>query len=172
MTASLLWGLACLLAYALAIPLVMRLPGGLGPIARLFFCALAVNVLGCCAGWLFMEDWRFWQGGALYWCGFMILLDGFGAVHKSVSLEMLSNLSRCADYEVSFDVLREHGGGDSFSGRVGDLVASGMVMKNGVHYSLSVRGYRLARPILFVQRFFGLSRSGMYAWESRSSDHE
>jgi hypothetical protein len=169
-TASLLWGLVCFAVYALAVPLVLRLRGGLGPIGALFLTALAVNVCGCLAAWLWLPGWIFWQGGALYWCGFMILLDIFGAVKTSVSLEMLVNISLDPGREVALETVRRHGGEGGLLGRVESLVESGLARQQDDTYALTERGHSLARPVLAAQTVFGLSGSGMYSWGSGSAE--
>src|SRR5581483_6448406 len=88
------WGLGALAAYAVAVPVVLRLPGRVSPVARQVGLALLVHAAATLAALRWSEPWSYWHGAALYWCGFVVTLFGHSAVYKSVSLGILGELAR------------------------------------------------------------------------------
>jgi len=155
-------GAGAFAAYALAVPVVLRLPGRASPVARQAGLALVVHAAAVLAAPPWLESWSYWHGAALYWCCFAVALFGHGAVYKSVSLGILGELARQDDHGLGPDRIAERFVWPGFAARARLLVAAGYAEEAGGRFRLTEAGRRLARRVRAVQRLFGVTRSGLY----------
>jgi len=104
---------------------------------------------------------EFWPFSAAY--GFLTLcaLMLFGALHKSVSLRMLGDLSKAKGHALpEQELLARYIEEDSFSRRVAILLEQGHAERTPDGLNLSSKGRRIAAGIYGLQRAFAIRASG------------
>jgi hypothetical protein len=103
----------------------------------------------------------FWPLFASYSLLSLTFLLAFGAVYKSISLRILSDLlqrpERSDDYQA---ILARFIEDESYGARLSLLVSEGLAEREDSRFRLTPKGWRLAKVVSSVQRFFAIRSSG------------
>ena len=107
------------------------------------------------------------SGSVLYGCavGFLFL---FSAVYKSISLEVLCVLKASPHQYLSLDVISQQVVLPRFVERIELLIAAGLVQHTDDGYMITAQGHEAARRLTALQRFAGVTNSGLYVREGSS----
>jgi hypothetical protein len=122
-------------------------------------CVLAAATLP--AGAMIGIEANYWR--ALGVACFLIMshLMVFGAVYKSISLHILLDLARAPSRRLSAEELfSRYIEQESFEARIQLMIAQGLAVHSRDGIALSPKGYRLAVAARFIQRLYGIERSG------------
>jgi hypothetical protein len=131
--------------------------------------AAMVVVLAVILPVLFGRDARpFWIAVSALYGGAVVFLFLFSAVYKSISLEVLCALNLAPQHRLTLDAITEKLVLPRFVERIDLLISSGLVLRTNDGYFLTERGRRAARQLRGVQRFAGITQSGLYGGEDRS----
>lgn len=104
---------------------------------------------------------RFWPLSASYWFPSLCFLMVFGAIYKSISLRILSDLidrPACADrYDAVLGRCIE---GDSYPNRLQVMADAGLAVRGASDLCLTPKGRRLAASVARLQALYKIERSG------------
>jgi hypothetical protein len=106
-----------------------------------------------------------WIAGSVLYGGAVALLFLFSAVYKSISLGVLCSLELGPQHRLALADIAHKLVLPRFIERIDLLVAGGLVLSTEEGYTLTARGRRAARWLRAVQRFAGITRSGLYGGE-------
>lgn len=154
-------GFAAAIVYFLAVLVVLRALARIDPMFTVLASALAAYVAMLFAFPFAGQAVNFWVFSTSYWFFALCFLMAFGAVYKSVSLQILLQLSQQPDRSERTATLRtQYVFGRSFQDRLALIVDRRLATENPDGLSLTASGNRLARRARAVQRAFGVMRSG------------
>ncbi len=162
-------GLVTLAAYFILILAVLRIPGRVAPVTRQGLLALVVHVIGTYLTWCLAPQATYWHGTALYMFGVACFVFGFGAVYKSISLQILSRLAAAPNQTLDMGAIVERQVRPCFTQRMALLVGSGLAESREPTFVVAPQGTTLANRITFVQRIFGVGESGLYGVQDRQN---
>jgi hypothetical protein len=159
---SFLPGLTAFVGFAVASPFVLRIRPEVAPVVLHFAVAVATHALGTLAGAVLVEDFAYWHGAAGFALPVMAYVFVFGAVQKSVSLRMLSDLHRTPDGRLTLDELTERVARRDFDARIDLLLEKGYVTRHGTGFAPTERGKSLVAKLAKLQKLARIERTGMY----------
>jgi hypothetical protein len=110
----------------------------------------------------------FWIDVSVLYGGAVAYLFAFSAVYKSISLGVLRALNKAPRHRLELASISRDLVLPRFAERIELLIANGLVLSTTEGYSLTVRGRRAARQLRAVQRFAGVTRSGLYGGDGAS----
>ncbi|MEM9204757.1 MAG: hypothetical protein AAGA88_00355 [Pseudomonadota bacterium] len=154
-------GLFAAVAYFLVLLIALRVLRRTDPMFTVL--AVALVAYACMFGLLIAAGQivNFWIFSTSYWFFVLTFLMAFGAIYKSLSLQILLQLSHKPGRQESAEVLRmQYVFGRSYSDRLSLLVERGLVAKTLSGLSLTAEGRALANRVRAAQRAFGIERSG------------
>jgi hypothetical protein len=103
----------------------------------------------------------FWSFTAVYGSLTLTFLMAFGAIYKSISFRILLDLYNAPGRTEPYDtVLARLIRSESFGRRLEVMKESGFVDVNSGRFTLRPAGARIAGLVGFLQRIFGIKRSG------------
>ena len=148
------------IVYVIFLMSALRLARRTAPAVLAVGCAVGTyGVLICAAA--FTVTFRFWPVSAFYWFFVIAFLMVFGAVYKSISLRILSELFDRPHHSEHYDAIRKrYIERSSFTERTRILRSLGWADENGERLVLTEKGLRIARGVRAVQLLFGMDRSG------------
>lgn len=125
-------------------------------LAAVVFVPLSIIVL-ILAG-LKANLWSFAVSYCFFALGFLL---AFGAIYKSISLQIMMDLLKMPAHSNAMDAIeREYLTEDSFQDRLAAVQKNGLVNRVGAKFDLTPNGRSLARWIRYVQRLFNITKSG------------
>jgi hypothetical protein len=144
-------------AISLALRIARRIEPALLVVAAtfvIFFVALALLIaIG--------QRINFWVFGASYWFFALSFLVAFGSIYKSVSLRILSDLSREPGRSCLYDdVLARYIAQESYKNRLMVIEDKRLATRSGTLYTLTNRGRKVAATARAIQEVFGITHSG------------
>jgi hypothetical protein len=156
--------LAAALATAVYFPAVGILLRATGQkYALVSFAGMAVLLF---SGVLVGEGRRisFWHFAAFFGAGVSLVVFSYGAVLKSLSLDILIELSRTEAKRLSLDEITQHVVRPAYSSRAQLLVDWGAAGCDAVgNYFISSQGRRTAKRVESARRYLRLKSPGLYS---------
>ncbi|VTT97522.1 Uncharacterized protein OS=Crocosphaera watsonii WH 8501 GN=CwatDRAFT_1334 PE=4 SV=1 [Gemmataceae bacterium] len=159
---ALLVGLCCFAAHVAVTLVWLRVKRGPSPVARHAASALGTHAAGVLAGAWVAGPLAYWPAAAVSGFGAVCWLFAFSAVYKSVSLRILSQLSRTPGNALPFVAIAEAYVRPEFEARVAVLVKMGCAEEDAGGYAATAAGNATARRIAGIQRACGIEASGLY----------
>ncbi|WP_439621593.1 hypothetical protein [Gemmata sp.] len=160
---ALLVGLGCFAAHVAVTLVWLRVKHGPSPVARHAASALGTHFIGVTVAAASLEEpVAYWPVAAVSGFGAVCWLFAFSAVYKSVSLRILSQLSRTPGHALPFEVIAEDYVWPEFEARVAVLVQMGCAKEVAGGYAATAAGNATARRIAGIQRACGIGASGLY----------
>ena len=92
----------------------------------------------------------------------MLYIYVFSSLYKSISLKIIHFLSHQPEYSAHLDEIFEKCIKASFTERVDILVDSSMAERRNDRFVITGAGIKTANRIRWMQRLFGIERSGLY----------
>lgn len=154
-------GLLAAAIYILTLLIMLRLQRRVDPMFTVLIVAFAAYAclfsLLIAAGQIV----NFWTFSTSYWFFVLTFLMAFGAIYKSLSLQIILQLSRRPRYRESVELLKlQYVFGRSYSDRLTLIVEHGLATETARGLLLTKEGKALANRMRAVQRIFGIARSG------------
>lgn len=154
-------GLVAAIVYFFSVLVSLRALRRRDPMFIVLEVAAAAYVVVFAALVLLGQAVNFWVFSTSYWFFVLCFLMAFGATYKSLSLQILLQLSKKPDRSELVELLREqYVFGKSFRDRLDLIVELGLANKNENRLRLTPSGKMLAGCVRAVQRAFGIMRSG------------
>ena len=159
-------GLLAAVAFALLAPalqLVARARGWtVGPVTLLGIAAVVTHGLGVALGIFVVAPFQYWDAASIFAFCVMAYVFAFGAVYKSVSLNILLGLVDRPERRAPLSEIVERQVPGLFQGRIGNLVDGGLVERTGSHFAATEAGQTMARRIGQLRRAFGIGDTSLY----------
>lgn len=159
-------GLAAVVVFALLAPALQLMARArawaLGPVILLAIAAVVSHGFGVMLGIFAIPQFQYWNAASIF--GFCVIayVFAFGAVYKSVSLDILRGLVDRPDRRVPVLEIAERQVPDLFRGRIGNLVDGGLVEPVDSHFRATAQGRNMAGRIGRLRRAFGIGDTGLY----------
>jgi hypothetical protein len=161
MQAGALLAAAGFVFYVAVLATALRLGRGTSPAVVVIAAALLAYVAMLMAATGFNRSVNFWVTSTLFWFPTMIVLMGFGALYKSVSLRILLDLlARPGHAEPYSAILQRYIAAESFENRLTVILESKWAIPTSAGYALTARGRRAASIVAALQGMFAIRRSG------------
>lgn len=159
-------GLLAAVVFALLAPalqLMARARGwGLGPVPLLAIAAVVTHGLGLTFGIFVVPQFQYWDAASIFGFCVMGYVFAFGAVYKSVSLDILLRLVDRPGRRAPLSEITERQIPDLFRGRIGNLVEGGLVEPVDSHFAATAPGRALAGRVGQLRRAFGIGDTSLY----------
>ncbi|MBR0930244.1 hypothetical protein JQ561_26870 [Bradyrhizobium diazoefficiens] len=159
-------GLVAAVAFALLAPalqLMARARGStIGPVALLAIAAIVTHGLGVTLGIFVVAQFQYWDAASIFGFCVMAYVFAFGAVYKSVSLDILLGVVDRPERRAPLSEIVEQQVPDLFQGRIGNLVDGGLVERTGSHFAATTAGQTMARRVGQLRRAFGIGDTSLY----------
>ncbi len=134
----------------------------LGPVILLAIAAVISHGLGVMLGIFAVPQFQYWDAASIFGFCVMAYVFAFGAVYKSVSLDILRGLVDRPDRRAPVSEIAERQVPDLFRGRIGNLVDGGLVEPVDSHFRATAAGRNMAGRIGRLRRAFGIGDTGLY----------
>lgn len=159
-------GLFAVVVFALLAPALQLMSRALawpvGPVVLLAIAAIVSHGLGVMLGILVVPQFQYWDAGSIFGFCVMAYVFAFGAVYKSVSLDILLGLLDRPDRRAPLSEIVERQVPDLFQGRTGNLVDGGLVEQVDARFAPTAAGRDLADRIGRLRRAFGIGDTSLY----------
>ena len=134
----------------------------LGPVTLLAIAALASHGLGVALGIVAISQFQYWDAASIFAFCVMAYVFAFGAVYKSVSLDILLGVVGRPGRTAPLSDIIERQVPDLFQGRVGILVDGGLVERVNSGFVATPAGQNTARHVARLRRAFGIGDTSLY----------
>jgi hypothetical protein len=161
MATGLVLGLSGFLLYFVAVAVLLRLARGVGPVLIVLGSVVPVGIVALALFLGLGQRVNFWMYVAGY-CFFVLsFLMAFGAIYKSISLRILLDLARKPERTDTYEnVLRRYIAEESFHDRLAVIERQQFATRLGDGFVLTQRGWRVAKSLQSIQKFYRIARSG------------
>lgn len=159
-------GFAAVIAFALLAPALQLMARArawaLGPVILLAIAAVVSHGLSVMLGIFAIPQFQYWNAASIFGFCVMAYVFAFGAVYKSVSLDILRGLVDRPGRRAPVSDIAERQVPDLFRGRIGNLVDGGLVEPVDSHFRATAAGRNMAVRIGRLRRAFGIGDTGLY----------
>jgi hypothetical protein len=163
-------GVALFVILAPLMQFIARRAGlSIAPVGILALAAVISHLVSVLSGIATIENFRYWNATSVFGFGVMSYVFAFGAVYKSVSLEILDSLTRQPERTVPLPDIVDRQIPDIFRERTEILLSGGLVTRIGPCFETTAAGGKLARRIAQIRRTFGIGDSGLYDFAAPKS---
>jgi len=163
---SFVWGAIGIIVFIVVAPamqwMARRAARPLSPTIVLAIAAVLSHVTSIILGAMTVPQFQYWNAASIFSFGVMSYVFAFGAVYKSVSLEILLDIAERPGRESSLVEVVEHRIPDVFLGRTKILVESGLAEYIGPTFAPTAAGRKLAGRITRLRRLFAIGDTGLY----------
>ena len=109
-----------------------------------------------------VTQFQYWSAASIFSFGVMSYIFAFGAVYKSVSLEILLDVAERPARQVPLSDIVERQVPGIFRGRTKILVDSGLAERTDSFFVATAAGRKLAGRIARLRRAFAIGDTGLY----------
>jgi hypothetical protein len=159
-------GLIAAVVFALLAPamqFIARVQGwSLAPVILLAIAAVVSHLLGVLLGVLTLPQFRYWDAASIFGFGVMGYVFAFGAVYKSVSLDILLGLVDRPGRKAPLADVVERQVPALFQGRTKILIDGGLVEQVDSRFAATEAGQIMAKRIGRLRHAFGIGDTGLY----------
>jgi hypothetical protein len=163
-------GLAGILLFAIAAPvmqIIARKSGSsVAPVSILAIAAVVSHLASIALGGMIVQTFQYWNAASIFAFGVMLYIFAFGAVYKSVSLEILLDLAQRSGHAAELVDIVDRKVPEIFRGRTQILVSGGQVETVGPNFAVTERGRATAGRIATMRSVFAIGDSGLYDFGS------
>ena len=163
---SFAFGIIGVVEFAVMAPVMQwvtrRTASSVPPVVVLALAAVISHLASVVLGIAFVPQFRYWNAASVFSFGVMSYIFAFGAVYKSVSLEILLDVSARPAREVPLRDIVEQKVPGIFRGRTDILVDSGLAERTGSSFVATAAGRKLADRIARLRRAFAIGDTGLY----------
>jgi hypothetical protein len=165
-------GLAGILLFTMLAPLMQviarRAVSPIAPVTILAIAAIVSHLASLLLGVMTVRQFQYWNAASIFGFGVMLYVFAFGAVYKSVSLELLLDLARRPGHAATLSDVVERRIADIFRGRIEILVDGGQVERAGSSFVVTPAGRALAGRVAQIRRAFAIGDTGLYDFAQRA----
>ena len=151
---SFLVGFISFTIYAFTVLILLRMTLSVSPVIIQFVYALMVHIIAILGSSLILKGLPYWHGAALFWFCFNIYLFIYSAVYKSISLKILSTLSRCSSKSETVLQITNLYILPSFVERINILTQANYAVQNNEQFTITNQGKKMATRIITIQKLF------------------
>ncbi|MBR0975084.1 MULTISPECIES: hypothetical protein [Bradyrhizobium] len=159
-------GFIAAIAFALLAPVLQFMARAfawsIAPVILLAIGAIVSHGFGVVLGVLIVPQFRYWDAASIFAFCVMGYVFAFGAVYKSVSLEILLSLVDRPERTAPLSEVVERQVPHLFQGRAKILVDGGLVEQVDSRFAATAAGRNMAGRIGRLRRFFGIGDTGLY----------
>ncbi|WP_291842056.1 hypothetical protein [Bradyrhizobium sp.] len=155
-------GIAGVAVFSVLARVMQSAARGTSPVAILAIAAILSHLASVALGIIYVPQFQYWSAASIFSFGVMSYVFVFGAVYKSVSLEVLLAVAGHPDRAVPLPYIVGHQVPEIFRGRIQILIESGLVEQIGSTFAATAAGERLAARIARLRRMFAIGDSGLY----------
>ncbi|MCK1717891.1 hypothetical protein [Bradyrhizobium sp. 141] len=159
-------GLFAAVMFALLAPalqLMARARGWtLGAVMLLAIAAIVTHGLGVMLGIFVVPQFQYWDAASIFGFCVMGYVFAFGAVYKSVSLDILLSVIDRPERRAPLSDIVERQVPALFQGRIGNLVDGGLVEPVDSHFAATAAGRTMAGRVGQLRRAFGIGDTSLY----------
>ncbi|MGL9616889.1 hypothetical protein QRQ56_02720 [Bradyrhizobium sp. U531] len=163
---SFLIGLLAAIAFALlspALQLMARARGWtVGAVTLLAIAAIITHALGVVLGILVVPQFQYWDAASIFGFCVMGYVFAFGAVYKSVSLDILLGLFDRQEQTAPLSEIVDRQVPDLFRGRIQNLVEGGLVEPLDSRFDATAAGRTMADRVGRLRQAFGIGDTSLY----------
>jgi hypothetical protein len=163
---SFAFGIIGVAAFALMAPvmqwLTRRAASSVSPVIVLAIAAILSHLASVVLGIAYVPEFKYWNAASIFSFGVMSYIFAFGAVYKSVSLEILLEVTELPAREAPLSDIVERQVPGIFRGRTNILVDSGLAERTGSGFVATAAGRKLAGRIARLRRVFAIGDTGLY----------
>ncbi|MDE2331611.1 MAG: hypothetical protein KGK16_12630 [Bradyrhizobium sp.] len=163
---SFVCGLAGILLFTTLAPVaqvVARRAGSpIAPVAILAMAAIVSHAASIALGVMTVEHFRYWNAASVFGFGVMLYVFAFGAVYKSVSLEILLDLAQRPEAAAPLAEIIQRKVPEIFRGRTDILVSGGQVERADSRFVVTPSGCTTVSRIGALRRAFAIGDTGLY----------
>lgn len=134
----------------------------LAPVMLLAIAAVISHGLGVALGAMLVPQFQYWDAASIFGLGVMGYVFAFGAVYKSVSLEILLGLADRPGRRAPLSEIIEQQVPSLFEGRITILLDGGLVEQIDARFAATAAGRNMAARIGRLRRAFGIGDTGLY----------
>jgi hypothetical protein len=146
-----------------ALQLMARARGWtVAPVTLLAIAAVVTHGLGVTLGIFVVPQFQYWDAASIFGFCVMGYVFAFGAVYKSVSLEILLGLVARPERRAPLSDIAERQVPALFQGRIGNLVDGGLVEPVDSHFAATAAGRTMAGRVGHLRRAFGIGDTSLY----------
>jgi hypothetical protein len=132
------------------------------PAVLLGFAAIISHGLSVALGATSVAQFQYWNAASIFGFGVMGYVFAFGAVYKSVSLEILLDVAQRPGHTAPLADIVDRLAPDIFRGRADILVDGGQVERIGTSFAVTAKGRAFADKLARIRRAFAVGDSGLY----------
>ncbi|MEZ2141631.1 hypothetical protein AAE026_04840 [Bradyrhizobium sp. DN5] len=159
-------GLIAVLAFAVLSPALQLMARAfawsLSSVMLLAIAAVVSHGFGVMLGMLVVPQFQYWDAASIFAFCVMAYVFAFGAVFKSVSLDILLGLVDRPEGSAPLVDILERQVPDLFEGRIRTLMDGGLVEQTGAHFAPTAAGRNMAGRIGRLRQTFGIGDTGLY----------
>ncbi|PJG52343.1 hypothetical protein CVM73_26765 [Bradyrhizobium forestalis] len=159
-------GLVAVVVFALLAPALQLMARArswsLGPVTLLAIAAVVSHGLGVTLGIFVIPQFQYWDAASVFGFCVMAYVFAFGAVYKSVSLDILLSLVERPGRRAPLSEIAERQVPDLFRGRIGNLVDGGLVEPVNSNFVATAAGRTMAGQVGRLRRAFGIGDTSLY----------
>lgn len=134
----------------------------LGAVMLLAIAAIVTHGLGVMLGIFVVPQFQYWDAASIFGFCVMGYVFAFGAVYKSVSLDILLSVIDRPERRAPLSDIVERQVPALFQGRIGNLVDSGLVERVDSHFAATAAGRTMAGRVGQLRRAFGIGDTSLY----------
>jgi hypothetical protein len=135
---------------------------GTSPILILSISAIIAHLLSVVLGAALTQPFYYWDASSIFGFGVMMYVFAFGAVYKSVSLQILLELTRRPGGAVALSTITDSLVSELICGRIEDLTDRGLVARDATSFAATDTGQTLASRIAWFRRQLAIGDTGLY----------
>ncbi|MBR0815533.1 MULTISPECIES: hypothetical protein [Bradyrhizobium] len=134
----------------------------LGAVMLLAIAAVVTHGLGMMFGIFVVPEFQYWDAASIF--GFLVMgyVFAFGAVYKSVSLDILLDVVDRPERRAPLTDIIERQVPALFQGRIRNLVDGGLVEPLDTHFAPTIAGRTMADRVGRLRRAFGIGDTSLY----------
>ena len=159
-------GLAGILLFAILAPVAQviarRAGSPMAPVAILAMAAIVSHAASIVLGVMTVRHFQYWNAASIFGFGVMLYVFAFGAVYKSVSLEILLDLAQRPGRAADLADIVDRKVPEIFRGRTDILVSGRQVERTGDLFAVTASGRVTASRIGAMRRAFTIGDTGLY----------
>ena len=130
--------------------------------AILAIAAVISHAASVLLGFATVQQFQYWNAASLFSFGAMLYVFAFGAVYKSVSLEILLDLAQRPGHTAALSDIVDRKVPEIFRGRTDILVSGGQVERTGASFAVTAAGRAVAARIAQMRSAFAIGDTGLY----------
>lgn len=160
-------GVALFIVMAPGAQLIVRASSlSIPPVIILAITAVISHLASVVIGAMTVAQFQYWDAASVFGFGAMAYIFAFGAVYKSVSLDILLSLASRPGREAPLSDIVEHQVPNLLRARTAILVDGGLAACVDSSFVATTSGQKTAARIAGLRRAFGIGSTGLYDFAS------